>query len=172
MRAEFPPDTAWSVSQLEDIRNWLPALSHLQPTRELTLLIFDIRQAGKLLVNFDASLVVDGEGPSSDNNNSLPLASHPSPPLVPSSSPVTRPRRATRGQVIAKKLSEDAPAENEPTEESEAPVICQPPSTIRVQRPSRSKKALEESDKVEASEFLIKVRSSFCFCYIFPYPIT
>ena len=149
MKSEFPINTAWSLSRLDDIRTWLPSLSHLQPTRELTLLIFDIRQAGELLINFDASRVLDKEGTLSDNENPLPLSSHPSPPLVSSSSPLSRPKRVPRRQTLAKEPLEDIDFIDESA--------TQPSSTIRVKRTLRANQVAETSDVVEKPAFLPKV---------------
>ena len=160
MRALFSR-TDWALSDLDDIRSWLPSLSPLTPTCELTMLSYDIRHVGELLTNFDETRVLDEERPLSDHEETSPPSSLPNPPLAPSSSPITHPKRIIRKQALTMEPVGDAAAENEPLRESDISSAPQPASSIRVQRPSRAKKTSEDMNKAEAVQFPVKVRLLF-----------
>ena len=177
MKNNFPTT---SVSQLEDIRLWLPDLSGVPPSRELVLINFNLRTYGDLIANFDSSRVpmavqnsevvpvsLDSEVDVSKGSNPLPPISATPVPTIPDSLPSTSTCsvRSTRGKTARNKRvgnMVDIPE-----------VLINPPSdmTIRVKRSVRVKKASEKVEENKEVEFPHKVCSfyhfSFCQSYFF-----
>jgi hypothetical protein len=143
MKTSFPSIRDWSLSNMNDLDNYLPQLSQLPLTRELNSLIFEIREVGKLISSFELSL----SSVDITTLNPLPTSSsgQPGPLVGPSSSSAVihlRPRRSIR----------------RPPTTTEASGNVEPIPSIRVKRVIPTKRVAEEAGVIGGVAFLVKVR--------------
>ena len=158
MKTDFPPTTNWSLARLEDMRGWLPRLSQLPPTRELTILSFDIRQSGTIIADLDSYFVSVASAPPADDvitsTDNLSLKPATSSPL-----PVMRPTRANRRKTTTTEISDGA--ESDEVLRIYDSVTASPVGvSIRVKRATRSKQSLGEVENADEGHFPNKVSTS------------
>ena len=156
MEANFPASTPWDLSDIGDITDWVPSLLRLPTSRELTLLIYDLREIGQLMNRIDSARDPDalGEDEEDDGDHEVTPVAVPVKRPVPSL-PTPRPIRSARSRKAAE-IEEESVPDDEPIE----PPSTQALSEIRVRRVTRTKKTSEDIEVVSDSVFPHKVRRS------------
>jgi hypothetical protein len=156
MENNFPSTTSWDLSDsLEEITSWVPQLLRLPSTRELTILVFDIREIEKNMTRIDelrTGLDQKSSDEEEDDENENEGAPATVPPPIPSLLPTARPIRSTRG----KTTTEDD--ENPKSNEVVVPLAATTLPTIRSKRAPRGTKVSEGADVSVDSVFPVKVR--------------